>query len=321
MIKEEISFLSSDNKNNIHAICCIPKNGQYTKILQIIHGMTEYIDKYIPFMEYLVSYGFIVVGHDQLGHGNSFTSSDDKGYFGEPDPDKLLIEDIHKLRLITQEKYKNIPYFMLGHSMGSYLLREYITYYSENLSGVILMSTGYVSPCICSLVLNFVKILACFKGWHHRSMFIKKLMEANGGGKYDPTGKDLTKNWLCRDPETVKILLTDKKSNFLFTLNGIYGLFECMKKSCDPSYLVKVKKDLPILFVSGDCDIVGECGKGIEKIFNLMTSVGSIDVTMKLFENDRHELLLELDKKDIYEYIRVWIEKKFLVNNSYNNKN
>ena len=106
MIKEEISFLSSDNKNKIHAIWFIPKNGQYTKILQIIHGMTEYIDKYIPFMKYLVSYGFIVVGHDQLGHGNSFTNSYDKGYFGEPEPDKLLIEDIHKLRLITQENIK-----------------------------------------------------------------------------------------------------------------------------------------------------------------------------------------------------------------------
>ena len=82
--------------------------------------------KYLPFIEYLTSKGYIVVGHDQLGHGNSFTNSDDKGYFGEPDPNNLLIQDIHTLRQMTQEKYKNIPYFMLGHSMGSYLLREYI---------------------------------------------------------------------------------------------------------------------------------------------------------------------------------------------------
>ena len=127
MKKEDISFLSSDKKNNIHAICCSPSNGQFSKILQIVHGMTEYIEKYLPFMEYLTSKGFIVVGHDQLGHGNSFTKSEDQGYFGEPEPDYFLIQDIHILRLKTQEKYPNIPYFMIGHSMGSYLLREYVT--------------------------------------------------------------------------------------------------------------------------------------------------------------------------------------------------
>jgi alpha-beta hydrolase superfamily lysophospholipase len=110
MIKEDITFLSSDKKNNIHAICCTPKDGNFTKILQIIHGMTEYIEKYLPFIEYLTDKGYIVVGHDQLGHGNSFTNSDDKGYFGEPDPNMLLINDIHTLRLMIQEKYKNLPY-------------------------------------------------------------------------------------------------------------------------------------------------------------------------------------------------------------------
>ena len=317
MIKEDMTFLSSDKKNNIHAICCTPKDGHYTKILQIIHGMTEYIEKYLPFIEYLTSKGYIVVGHDQLGHGNSFTNSDDKGYFGEPDPNNLLIQDIHTLRQMTQEKYKNIPYFMLGHSMGSYLLREYITFYSENLSGVILISTGYAAPCICSCCLAFLKVFACFKGWHHRSKIIQKMMDGDGGEKkYDPTGKDLNNSWLCRDPETVKMLLSDKKSNFLFTLNGLYGLFDCVKKSCDPNYLAKIKKDLPIVFLSGDSDPVGDCGKGVKKIYDLVKSLGSIDVSMKLFENDRHELLLEIDKKDVYEYINVWIEKKCLANNS-----
>ena len=102
----------------------------------------------------------------------------------------------------------------------------------------------------------------------------------------------------------------------MFTLNGLYGLFDCIKKSCDPNLLVKIKKDLPIVFISGDCDPVGECGKGVKKIFDLVKSLGSIDVTMKLFENDRHELLLEIDKKDVYEYISTWIEKKCLRLNS-----
>lgn len=313
MIKEEFTFLSSNKKNNIHAISCSPKDNQCTKVLQIIHGMTEYIEKYLPFFEYLTNKGFTVIGHDQLGHGNSFTKSEDRGYFGEPDPNYFLIQDIHKLRLIMQSKYSNIPYFMLGHSMGSYLLRQYITEYSDNLSGVILMGTGYISPCIVSISLNFLKIFACFKGWHHKSIFLKKMMQGGDAmKKFDHTGKDLNNSWLSRDPKMVEKLLTDKKSNFLFTLNGLYGLFQSIKYSCDPSNLIKIKKDLPILFVSGQCDPVGDFGRGVEKCFNLMKSLGSIDVTLKIFENDRHELLNEIDRNDVYEFIRIWLEKKCL---------
>jgi len=97
---------------------------------------------------------FIVIGNDLLGHGDSITNSDNKGYFGEPDPVSLLIQDIHTLRIMTQEKYENIPYFMLGHSMGSFFLRQYITKYGENLSGVILMGTSYIPSCATSIALK-----------------------------------------------------------------------------------------------------------------------------------------------------------------------
>ena len=100
MIKNDITFLSSNKKTNIHAIICQPKNGQFTRIIQIIHGLCEYIERYLPFIEYLATKGFIVVGHDHLGHGQSIKSPDDLGYFGEPNPSDLLIQDIHSLRKI-----------------------------------------------------------------------------------------------------------------------------------------------------------------------------------------------------------------------------
>ena len=163
MIKEEFTFLSSDKITNIHVISCSPKDSKGTKILQIIHGKNEYIEKYIPFMDYLAS-------NDLLGHGDSVSNSDNKGYFGEPDPLSLLIQDIHILRIITQEKNGNIPYFMLGHSMGSFFLRQYITKYGENLSGIILMGTTYFPSCATSIALKIISLFACFKGWHHKSI-------------------------------------------------------------------------------------------------------------------------------------------------------
>ena len=310
MKKEDFSFLSSDKKTQIHAIKVYPKDKKITRILQIIHGMTEYIEKYLDFMEYLSSYGFLVVGHDQLGHGASYTKSEDQGYFGEPDPNLNLIEDIHKLKKITEEKYPNLPYFILGHSMGSFLLRQYITIYTDNLAGVLLLGTGFVSPCATSLALRLISVWACFKGWKHKSNFIRGIISGSEIKKWDTTGKDLNRSWLTRDPEMAKKLIFDKKSHFVFTLNGYYGLLQCINYVCNNSNIVKVKSNLPILFLSGKCDLVGNYGKGVIKSAEIMRSMGSIDVTLKLIDNDRHELLNEIDRKDIYIYILNWIEQK-----------
>jgi alpha-beta hydrolase superfamily lysophospholipase len=311
MIKNDITFLSSNKKTNIHAIICQPKNGQFTRIIQIIHGMCEYIERYLPFIEYLATKGFIVVGHDHLGHGQSIKSPDDLGYFGEPNPNDLLIQDIHSLRKIIVKKYPNLPYFMCGHSMGSYLLRQYICTYSKGLAGIIILGTGYMSPCESLLALGFINVLSCFKGIKHKSNLTKKIsFELGPYSKYDHQKKDLNNSWISRDPEIVKKYYEDKNCQFDFTLNGYYGLVQSIRYSCDPSNVAKIKKDIPILFVSGDCDPVGNNGEGVRKSYEIMKLIGSVDVSMKLFIGCRHEVLNELNKDEVYEYILNWINEK-----------
>ena len=311
MIKNDITFLSSNKKTNIHAIICQPKNGQFTRIIQIIHGICEYIERYLPFIEYLATKGFIVVGHDHLGHGQSIKSPDDLGYFGEPNPSDLLIQDIHSLRKIIVKKYPNLPYFMCGHSMGSYLLRQYICTYSKGLAGIIILGTGYMSPCESLLALGFINVLSCFKGIKHKSNLTKKIsFELGPYSKYDHQKKDLNNSWISRDPEIVKKYYEDKNCQFDFTLNGYYGLVQSIRYSCDPSNVAKIKKDIPILFVSGDCDPVGNNGEGVRKSYEIMKLIGSVDVSMKLFIGCRHEVLNELNKDEVYEYILNWINEK-----------
>ena len=311
MIKNDITFLSSNKKTNIHAIICQPKNGQFTRIIQIIHGLCEYIERYLPFIEYLETKGFIVVGHDHLGHGQSIKSPDDLGYFGEPNPSDLLIQDIHSLRKIIVKKYPKLPYFMCGHSMGSYLLRQYICTYSKGLAGIIILGTGYMSPCESLLALGFINVLSCFKGIKHKSNLTKKIsFELGPYSKYDHQKKDLNNSWISRDPEIVKKYYEDKNCQFDFTLNGYYGLVQSIRYSCDPSNVAKIKKDIPILFVSGDCDPVGNNGEGVRKSYEIMKLIGSVDVSMKLFMGCRHEVLNELNKDEVYEYILNWINEK-----------
>lgn len=320
MIKTEFTFLSSNGKTKIHAIKCLPKDGKYTRIFQMIHGMYEYIERYLPFFEYLTTKGFIIVGHDHLGHGESINNKEDLGYFGEPNPNDLLIKDIHSLRLMTQEKYPNLPYFICGHSFGSYLLREYICLYTDGLAGIILLGTGFLSECKRSLGISIIKIMTCFKGAYHRSKFIKKIsMEMGPYKKYDMYKIDLNNSWLTRDPENVRKYNEDKKVDFEFTLNGFLGLMQAIHYSCNPSNIIKVKKDLPILFVSGCCDPVGNNGEGVRKSYEMMKMVGSLDITMKLYENDRHEVLNELNRDEVYEYIRTWLDEKTLLYNKNNN--
>ena len=311
MIKDEFTYLSADKKTNIHAITCLPKDNQFTRVFQIIHGMCEYIERYIPFIEYLTTKGFVVVGHDHLGHGQSVNNPDDLGYFGEPDPSDLLIKDIHSLRKITEKKFPNLPYFICGHSMGSYLLRQYICDYSKGLAGIIIIGTGYMSPCESLMSLGFLNFMACIKGMRHRSKLAKKIsIEMGPYKKYDHENKDVNNSWVTRDPEIVRQYYNDKKCQFDFTINGFYGLVQAIRYSCNPSNVARIKKDIPILFVSGDNDPVGNNGEGVKKSYEIMKLVGSVDVTLKLYEGSRHEVLNELNRKEVFEYILNWINEK-----------
>ena len=314
MIKKDFTFLSSDNKTNIHAIVCYPQNGQFNRILQMIHGMLEYIDRYLPFFEYLTTKGFIVVGHDHLGHGQSINSKEDLGYFGEPNPNELVIQDIHSLRIITQRKYPNLPYFMAGHSMGSYFLREYISLINDRISGAIIIGTGYESPLKGQMGINLCEMISCCRGMRYRSKLVKKLsLESGPYKKYDLTKTDINNSWITSDPEMAKQYNEDKKMDFDFTLNGYIGLIQATIFSCESSNIIKINKNLSILLISGDNDPVGENGKGVKKVYDMMKKAGILDVTIKLFENDRHEILNEVNRNEVYEYIGNWLDEKTLI--------
>lgn len=314
MTEEQFTFLSSDSHTQINAKRWKPSGSEPTKILQITHGMIEYIDRYSNFAKYLTNFGFLVVGHDHLGHGNSVQSTNDWGYFG-PNPSDLLVEDMHKLRQNTQNLYKNLPYFMLGHSMGSFMLRKYLSLHSDGLSGAIIMGTGYHSPCKMRMSILIAKNIACFHcGDRYKSSFLEnQSFGSKYYDKYDQTGKDPYNSWLTKDPEIVKFYYNEPRCTFKFTVNGYIGLFEAVKFSCQPDNIEKINKELPIFLVAGSDDPVGDCGKGVKAVYDLMIHSG-LKAEMKLYENDRHEILNETDKEKVYEDIKEWI------NNNINNK-
>lgn len=300
-MKREFYFESKDGETQIHAVEWIP-DGEMKGILQICHGMVEHIERYHDFAEFLAKNGIYVVGHDHLGHGKSVIGEEKLGFFGEKG-NASVIADIHKLRIMTTEKYPNVPYFMLGHSMGSFLLRQYLGLYSKSLSGAIVMGTGEQPSVVLAAGRMVCQIVAGIKGWEYRSKFVNNLAV----GAYE---KKLGGSWISRNPKNVEKYNEDPLCGFIFTVNAYYHMFSGMQKMNQYEKEGLASNKLPIFFVAGKDDPVGNFGKGVEKVYNRYKTAGYQDVEMKLYKDDRHEILNEEDRDTVYNDILTWIENR-----------
>ena len=218
-MKREFYFPSSDGVTQIHAIEWLP-DGDVKAVLQICHGMVEYVDRYDGFAKYLAERGFLVVGHDHLGHGESVQDEDHLGFFHETFGNKYVISDIHRLRLETEKKFQSVPYFMMGHSMGSFLLRQYLTLRADGLAGAIIMGTGYMPNGLLTAGQLVCKAIASVKGWNYRSEFVNQLGMGGYNKQFEPS--DSTKDWITSDEEMRKAYEADPLCSFIFTVNGYY---------------------------------------------------------------------------------------------------
>ena len=304
-MKQEFYYPSRDGKTQIHAIEWIPE-GEMKGVLQICHGMVEYINRYDEFAEFMAGHGYYVTGHDHLGHGKSIQTEEDLGYFNEIRGNQYVIGDIHKLRELTMKKHPGVPYYMLGHSMGSFLLREYLTMYGTGLAGAIIMGTGYQGALVLNAGQLICRVLEAFKGWKYRSKFVDNLSFGSYNKKFEPA--ETTKDWITSDKERKKKYVEDPLCSYMFTLGAYYQMFEGMKVLTRKDSIARIPKELPILFVSGEDDPVGAFGKGVIKVYEKYKSAGIHNLSIHLYKGDRHEILNEVNRKDVYEDLRRWIE-------------
>lgn len=307
MNKNEFYYLSADGKTQIHAVEWIPDE-KPKAILQIAHGVTEYILRYEQFAEYLVEKGIMVVGNDHLGHGKSIAKDSEPMYFGPTGSWKWAVEDMYTCTKMIKEKYQEIPYYMLGFSLGSFLLRTYLIEYPKTIDAAIIMGTGETPPVQIALAKFIANKEAKKVGENHTSPMIKKLTFDTYNKFFAPNRTDY--DWLCSDNEGLDEYIADPMRGGNLSAGLFREMLSGMKFTSEIKNLKKMNLDTPILFISGDEDPVGEKGKGVIKAYHKFQNIGMKDVEIKLYPKLRHDILHEKCKKEIYEYVYNWIEKK-----------
>lgn len=306
MKKYTEKIASTDSKNDLNVIIWETEK-EPIGVLQIVHGMAEYIDRYDNFAKYMTEQGFNVIGHDHLGHGHSVSDERDYGFFAEENGDKIIIEDMHSVTQYAREKWEELPNFILGHSMGSFCLRQYLTKYSNDVFGAIIMGTGWI-PSAAALLGKTIATNTCkSKGSHTVNPLLIKLTLEPYNKPFAPARTNC--DWLSRDEKQVDLYVNDKLCGFDFTAGAYKDFFTILEKIAKNRQLIGMRKSLPILITSGSVDPVGG-KKACEKLNAQYKRCGIDDVTLKLWENDRHEILNELDKSDVYRYIYNWLKSK-----------
>lgn len=307
MMKQEFFYPSRDGLTRIHAVEWIPE-GEIRGILQIAHGMVEFIDRYDRFASFLASRGFYVVGNDHLGHGKSVTNESRLGYFAKHNGNFCVLGDMQQLREATREKYPDTPYFLLGHSMGSFLAREFIEKYGNGLAGAVIMGTAYQPAATLDLAIGLTAVFQQARGGHYRSETINNMALGSYNASFEPGRTKF--DWLTRDEAMVDAYIANPLNQFVFTINGYYNLFRGLRYAERQVNLDKIPKSLPILVISGGRDPVGDFGKGPKLVAESFQKTGIWDVTLKLYPEDRHELLNELDREQVDQDLLRWFEAR-----------
>lgn len=310
MIKEEFYFDSRDGKSRIHAVRWMPEDKKAACVVQVVHGMAEYAERYGELARFLTDRGIVVTGEDHLGHGKSVGKDGTFGYFCEQDPATVLVRDVHRLKKMTQELYPDVPYVILGHSMGSFIVRNYMCRYGTGIAAAVVMGTGMQPRPVLWISKATVRIQKLFCGSAHVSRLIDRF--AFGGYNRRIENARTPFDWLSRDGERVDGYIADPMCGFVFTVNGFGALFELISRLYRRENLERIPKNLPVYMVSGTGDPVGAYGKGVQKAYGSLREAGLENVELKLYEGGRHELMNETNRTEIMQGIYEWLERAVL---------
>lgn len=305
MMKEKF-FKSSDKMTDIHYVEYKPEKGPEATLI-VAHGIGEYTGRYEEFANFLVEKNIAVFIMDFIGHGKSVSEYKAPMYFGENGWD-FLVKDLVTLNKIVKEEYPNIPCFMLGFSMGSFVLRTVIAEHKKevNVDSVIIAGTGSISGIVVSLVQMMVSAEAKKSGGADKiSEKVNDLAFGNYNKYFKPCKTDF--DWLCKNEESIQEYIDDSSTNKFITPNMFSELLGGMAR-VSTKRAIKNTKKVPIMFLFGEEDPVGEFGKKVDKLVKEFRKY-NFYTDCKSYSQSRHDIFHDNDKKIVYEDVYQWIDK------------
>ena len=307
-IVSEFFFPSSDGRTLIHVNQWTPANREVAGVVQIAHGVAEYGARYAPFARFLCERGFVVVANDHLGHGQSLIEGAPMVYLGEKDGWWHVVDDMEELRRRTAKLFPRKPYFLFGHSMGSFLSRTHLIRYPGRLDGCVLCGTGHQPRA----VIAGGKLVA--------DMEIRRL----GKRAYSVRADDLAFgaynrsfapartrfDWVSASEENVDAYIADPLCGGDTTLGLFRDMLDGLSYITKQSNINQMDKTLPVFFISGDQDPVGDMGRGVERACACFRKAGLPDVSFHLYHGLRHEILNEVSRQYVYKDVLDWLEAR-----------
>ena len=298
---------SSDNTHYLHHTFFEPSNSDtaINATLLIVHGMAEHSGRYAEFAQFLADYGVAVATYDQLGHGKTVKSAKDLGFFGHEHPVQSLLKDVIVMADSLKARHPTVPHFVMGHSMGSFIVRNVLKHHARNFSGAILMSTADTNP-LTKILLPINKLLTKVAPKKPNTL-IANTMNKVLNSKLNNRTSSSEFAWLSEDAAAVEAYEADPLTGFEFTNNGFMTLFTLMEAGLNKNWATTITKNFPMLLVSGENDPIGDMGRGIRKIATRLDKQHFDHISVQLYPHMRHEPLHEKNKQQVYQDILDWI--------------
>ena len=299
-------WYDSKGAGKIHGCRWTPE-GTPRAVVQIVHGIAEYVERYDEFAAYLNGLGFLVVAEDHMGHGQSVGENGIQGYFHGGW--FTAVEDTMTLLRETQAAYPDIPYVLFGHSMGSFMARTILCKYPDSgISAAVICGTGWQPAALLPPVTRFIEAVCRKDGEDKPSAFLENLVfgSYNKRVEHPRTAYD----WLSRDAKIVDAYIAHPMCGFTPTAGLLREMMKGLTYIEKPAHLEAMKKDLPVFFVAGGDDPVGSYGKGVRHTVSQFKKAGMTDVSCRIYPLCRHEILNEINRQEIFEDIGGWIQKK-----------
>lgn len=305
----EFTFLSTDGKTQLHGMRWEPEGGSVRAVLQICHGVAEHIARYDAFARYLNSLGIAVVGHDHLGHGLSLPEGGTPVYFGESNTWNTVVDDIYVLHQRIRLWYPDVPLCIMGHSMGSFLTRTYLIRYPGTVKAAVIMGTGWQPKAVIAGGMAVAKAVGAVVGENGTSDLVTNLAFGAYNKLFAPNRTSC--DWLSTDEGNVDAYMADPLCGADATVGLFRQMLSGIRFNQKLSNLRQMDPRIPVLFVAGEKDPVGDCGNGVRRTYQEFRRAGVQDCTLKLYPGLRHEILNEkAQQQQIFEDIGQWLTSK-----------